>query len=310
MNRSYVTSANPRQLEAIQAIEGPVLIIAGPGSGKTFTLVERIVYLITEKGIPPESLFVATFTDKAARELTTRISNRLSSLGTAVNLNEIYLGTFHSICLRLLEEHREYTRLRRSFTLLDQFDQQYFLYQRLYDYRALPGSALVMGDDTSGRWAQSEQLMKWLNKVAEEALDPATLEAAHESAVRALASCWRLYQQQLAEHNTLDFSGIQYEALRLLEQQPQVLELVRSKLSYLMVDEYQDTNTIQERILKLLMGDTHNLCVVGDDDQGLYRFRGATIRNILEFPELFPDGACKRVTLTTNYRSHPDIIGF
>lgn len=304
------SKANPQQLEAILATDGPVLIIAGPGSGKTFTLVERIVYLVTQKSVAPESLFVVTFTDKAARELTTRISNRLTEMGIKFNLNEMYLGTFHSICLRLLEDFREFTRLKRSFTLFDQFDQQYFLYQRIKDFRELPDAQLVMGDDQSGRWAQSENLLKWLNKVSEEALDAATLAAASETEIRALAACFAKYQELLHENNSLDFSGIQYEALQLLKKHPEVLAQVREKLSYLMVDEYQDTNTIQEHILLLLAGEKKNLCVVGDDDQGLYRFRGATIRNILEFPALFDGGQCKQVKLTVNYRSHPDIIRF
>lgn len=304
------SKANPQQLEAILATDGPVLIIAGPGSGKTFTLVERIVYLITVKGVAPESLFVVTFTDKAARELTTRISNRLTDLGIKFNLNEMYLGTFHSICLRLLEDFREFTRLKRSFTLFDQFDQQYFLYQHIKEFRELSDAQLVMGDTQTGRWAQSENLVKWLNKVSEEALDGTTLAAASEPEIRALAKCFGRYQELLHENNSLDFSGIQYEALQLLEKRPDVLTKLREKLSYLMVDEYQDTNTIQERILLLLAGEKKNLCVVGDDDQGLYRFRGATIRNILEFPALFGDGQCKQVKLTVNYRSHPDIIRF
>ena len=304
------SKANPQQLEAILATDGPVLIIAGPGSGKTFTLVERIVYLITQKSVAPESLLVVTFTDKAARELTTRISNRLAELNIQFNLNEMYLGTFHSICLRMLEDYREFTRLKRSFTLFDQFDQQYFLYQHIKDFRALPDAQLVMGDDQSGRWAQSENLLKWLNKVSEEALDSAALAAATEVEIRALATCFAKYQELLHEHNSLDFSGIQYEALQLLEQRPEVLAQMRDRLTHLMVDEYQDTNTIQERILLLLAGERCNLCVVGDDDQGLYRFRGATIRNILEFPALFDGVQCKQVKLTVNYRSHPDIIRF
>lgn len=304
------SKANPQQLEAILVTDGPVLIIAGPGSGKTFTLVERIVYLIIQKGIAPESLLVVTFTDKAARELTTRISNRLTEVGVQFNLNEMYLGTFHSICLRMLEDYREFTRLKRSFTLFDQFDQQYFLYQHIKEFRELPDAELVMGDNLAGRWAQSETLLKWLNKVSEEALDAETLVPASEPEIRALAICFAKYQKLLHEHNSLDFSGIQYEALRLLETRPEVLAELREKLTYLMVDEYQDTNTIQERILLLLAGERQNLCVVGDDDQGLYRFRGATIRNILEFPALFDDGQCKQVKLTVNYRSHPDIIRF
>lgn len=308
--RDHRSSANLQQLAAINASEGPVLIIAGPGSGKTFTLVERIVHLIIDKKVAPESLLVVTFTDKAARELTTRISNRLADLEISFNLNEMYLGTFHSICLRVLEEFREFTRLKRSFTLFDQFDQQYFLYQKIKEFRELDDAQLVMGDDQTGRWAQSEQLMKWLNKVSEEALDPDVLEAAADPAVRALARCFQKYQVLLNEANCLDFSGIQYEALQLLRRHPAVLAQLRDKISHLMVDEYQDTNTIQEQILLLLAGDRRNLCVVGDDDQGLYRFRGATIRNILEFPQLFPSGACTQVRLTVNYRSHPGIIDF
>ena len=302
------SKANPQQLEAILATDGPVLIIAGPGSGKTFTLVERIVYLITHKGVAPESLLVVTFTDKAARELTTRISNRLAELNIQFNLNEMYLGTFHSICLRLLEDYREFTRLKRSFTLFDQFDQQYFLYQHIKDFRTLPDAQLVMGGDQTGRWAQSENLLKWLNKVSEEALGAATLAAAPEVEIRALAACFAKYQELLHEHNSLDFSGIQYEALQLLEKRPEVLAQLREKLTHLMVDEYQDTNTIQERILLLLAGERRNLCVVGDDDQGLYRFRGATIRNILEFPALFDDGQCNQVKLTVSCNPKTGLI--
>ncbi len=309
-NNTFSTNANPSQLEAIKTTEGPLLIIAGPGSGKTFTLVERIVYLITEKKAAPESLFVVTFTDKAAQELTTRVSNRLLELGIKFNLHEMYLGTFHSICLRLLEEYREFTRLKRSFTLMDQFDQQYFLYQNLNDYYDIADVEHVIGDLQGSRWNQSANLLKWLNKATEEALVPEELLKAKDEAVQVLGACLHLYHKQLEAHNALDFSGIQNEALCLLRDNPQVLEEVRSKITYLMVDEYQDTNTIQEMILKLLCADQPNLCVVGDDDQGLYRFRGASIRNILTFPDQFEDGQCKQVRLTTNYRSHPDIIHF
>lgn len=137
------SNTNPQQLEAILATDGPVIIIARAGSGKTFTLVERIVYLITHRDVAPESLFVLTFTDKAARELTTRISNRLSDLGIKFKLNELYLGNFHSICLGILEDFREFARLKRSFTL---FDQQYLLYQRIKHLRELLHAQLVMGD--------------------------------------------------------------------------------------------------------------------------------------------------------------------
>ena len=308
MKQKPASGPNPQQQEAIHTTEGPLLIIAGPGSGKTFTLVERIYYLISEKGIPPEHIFVSTFTEKAAAELITRISSRLSADNIAVNLNEMYIGTFHSICLRFLEEHREFTRLKRNFTLLDQFDQQYFLYQRLSDYHGIEGTDHII--DSRG-WRGAATLMTWVNKVSEEALNPEDLRNASEPEVQALGRCYQHYQKHLEEENCLDFSTIQVEALRLLENHPEVLDEIRDNIQYLMVDEYQDTNTIQERILFKLADPDFNLCVVGDDDQGLYRFRGATIRNILEFPQNnFSGAVCEQVKLTTNYRSHPDIIEF
>lgn len=190
---------------------------------------------------------------------------------------------------------------------MDQFDQQYFLYQRLRDYEALPGIEHIFGNVKSS-WYKSQNLLKWINTVSEEALDPERLIHAEHDEVCALGHCAALYYQQIAEANTLDFSTIQYEALKLLWERPDVLAELQARIGYLMVDEYQDTNSIQEQILKLLAGENPNLCVVGDDDQGLYRFRGATIRNILQFRDNFPNGKCTQVQLTINYRSHPDII--
>lgn len=304
-----MSSINKAQQEALNTLDGPVLIIAGPGSGKTFTLVERIVKLIQVKGIQPESILVVTFTEKAARELTTRISNRLLELKIDLNLNEMYLGTFHSICLRILEENQQYTRLKRSFTLYDEFDQQFLLYKKMKEFTEVENFHLLIKEEQS-RWNQTSELLILLNKVTEEALTPEELKRAHDIEVAIIGECLEKYHQLLEENNALDFSTIQYETLRLLENHPTVLLELQQKLQYLMVDEYQDTNTIQERILKLLMGEVQNLCVVGDDDQGLYRFRGATIRNILEFPKNFNKNKCKQIQLTTNYRSHPDIVKF
>ena len=311
MEKTLTSRANPQQQEAIHTTEGPLLIIAGPGSGKTFTLVERIYHLISEKNIQPEQLFVSTFTEKAAAELITRVSARLDADNISVNLNEMYIGTFHSICLRFIEENRESTRLMRNFTLLDQFDQQYFIYQNLSDYHGIEGSENIIGSSRTSWWQKAENVMQSVNKVSEEALNPDDLLNADEPEVQALARCYKQYQAHLEEESYLDFSTIQVEALRLLEEHPDILNKIRDKIEYLMVDEYQDTNTIQERILFKLAEPDFNLCVVGDDDQGLYRFRGATIRNILEFPQNdFSGATCKQVKLTTNYRSHPDIIKF
>lgn len=307
---NFSSSANPEQKKAITTTEGPVLIIAGPGSGKTFTLVERILNLIQNHNVEPNSLFVVTFTEKAAQELTTRISNRLLDLGIRFNLNEMFLGTFHSICLRIIEEYREYSRLKRSFILMDQFDQQYFLYQNLKRFREVENIDQLWGSEMTPTWAKSENLLSWINKVTEEAIDHQRLIESNDEALIALGEVYSVYQGMLNEHNALDFSTIQLEALNLLRNHPAVLVDLQAKIQYLMVDEYQDTNTIQEMILKLLMGEKQNLCVVGDDDQALYRFRGATIRNILQFADNFEEGKCKQIRLVTNYRSHPDIISF
>jgi len=294
---------------AITATEGPLLIIAGPGSGKTKTLVERVVYLIS-KGVNPEEIMVATFTEKAAKELITRVSNRLLELDVRLNLNEMYIGTLHSIFLRFLEEHREYTRLKRSYSVFDQFDQRYFIYNNISSFTAIEHSSLILGSYQSSNWEKAEKAMDYINKVSEEYLDVAQLLASDNPAIKVIGELYQTYDRLLQDENALDFSTIQVEALRMLENNAQVLATVQDKIRYIMIDEYQDTNTIQERILLLLACKNHNLCVVGDDDQGLYRFRGATIRNILEFQGNFKRGECKKVTLSVNYRSHPGIIDF
>ena len=304
----HSTGPNPQQLEAIKSTQGPVLIIAGPGSGKTETLVRRIVHLVETGKARPEDLLVVTFTEKAARELAMRISMRFAEAGIQANQNEMYLGTFHSVFLRLLKDHVRDTKIERDCTQLDQFDQQYFLYLRINEFKDIDDIDLVMGNRS--RWKQSEELIKQLNQVCEEAVDIDRLEQADEPALRALTHCFRRYQELLAEEKSLDFSSIQLRMLQLLEQHPGVLAELQQKFSYLMVDEYQDTNTIQERILEMLAAKHQNLCVVGDDDQSLYRFRGATVQNILDFSNLFQGADCKSVTLKTNYRSHPDIIRF
>jgi DNA helicase-2/ATP-dependent DNA helicase PcrA len=301
--------ANTAQLEAINQTEGPVLIIAGPGSGKTFTLVERIIKLIQDKNATAESLMVVTFTEKAARELETRISNRLAELNINFNLHEMYVGTFHGICLRFLEEFRDYTRLKRNFILLEPFDQQYLIFQKWWnDYRQINGIDLLATEKAI--WRKAQQVSSYINKITEEAIDTDDLSNDADERMQVLALCYELYQNQLIELNALDFSGIQFELYELLRTNKSVENELKEKIKYIMVDEYQDTNTIQELILNKLVNNNNNICVVGDDDQGLYRFRGATIRNIFEFPERFKENKPKQVKLSVNYRSHPGIIDF
>ena len=302
-------NANKNQREAIQATEGPVLIIAGPGTGKTFTLVKRTVYLIVEKKVKPEEIMIATFTEKAAKEIITRISNELISLGINININEMYIGTFHSICLRILKEHLEFTRLKKNYRLLDQFEQQYIIFQNIFRFRAIENYDLIF-DKNIGVWKQAGKLAQYISIIQEELIDIKNMKEDTDESIIALANATELYLKILGEENIIDFSGLQIETFNLLKTNTEILASIKDKIKYIMIDEYQDTNFIQEQLVFLLANDNKNICVVGDDDQGLYRFRGATIRNILEFPQKFDDGLCKKVYLTTNYRSDKDIIDF
>jgi len=301
---------NKEQQKAVYNTDGPMLIIAGPGSGKTHTLVERVVYLISEKKIKPNQLMVSTFTEKAAAELITRISNKLLENNIRINLNEMYIGTLHSICLSILDENREFTRLKRSYSVLDQFEQAYFLFQKISEFQEIENSNIILGEVRRSRWRQAQRLLGWLNKVSEEAIDIKKLIKSDDKLVVVLGECYKLYQEKLIEENTLDFSTIQYETLKLFEDNREILSKYQESIKYLMIDEYQDTNTVQEAILFQLANKHNNICVVGDDDQALYRFRGATVRNILEFPSHFEKVKCKKVKLSTNYRSHKGIIDY
>ena len=301
-------NANAGQQAAISAAYGPVLITAGPGTGKTYTLVMRTIYLIQECGVKPENIFIATFTEKAAKELITRITNELAARNIVANINEMYVGTFHSLCLRILKEHLEYTRLRKNYRLLDAFDQQYMVFQNIYRFRDIPEVEIAL--PTGGAWKQAEAICNYVNNLSEELVSTEKLIADSEPSIAALGRMLKEYRDLLTEGNLMDFSSIQIEAYQLLQDYPDILDELRTQITHIMIDEYQDTNYIQEQLVFLLAGDRQNICVVGDDDQGLYRFRGATIRNILEFPQKFKDGECRIIPLVVNYRSNSDIVDF
>lgn len=300
-------NANEAQRRAITTTEGPLLITAGPGTGKTFTLVKRVAYLIVEKGVAPSQIMVATFTEKAAKELVTRISTELAEYGVEFDVGEMYVGTFHSICLRIIKEHLEYSKVSKNYRIADTFDQQYIVFQRYNRFREL--EHFDHFPQTYGVWATASRICSVANTLAEELIDPDELMVDDLPEVRACAEIAKTYREVIAESNWLDFATIQTEAYELITKNQAVLDDLSYGIRYVMVDEYQDTNYIQEQ-LTMLFGSNGNICVVGDDDQGLYRFRGATIRNILEFPQKFPEGLCERIDLSLNYRSDPDIVWF
>ncbi len=311
-DEDYIRSldVDAAKIGAIRHTEGPLLIIAGPGSGKTKTLVEKVVYLLAFKDVKPENIMVSTFTEKAARELISRISDRLIQLGNTTNVNDLYIGTLHSIFLRLLEDHREHTTLNKNYRILDSFDLQYLIYKHIRLFDEIDPHERLIKHKFNG-WAKAELVIKHVSKIGEEGISIAQLKASDTDELKVMADFYGIYRNLLVGQNALDFTYIQTAFLELLEKHPSVAQSLGEQFSYILIDEYQDTNTIQEKILfKLLLPARQNICVVGDDDQGLYRFRGATIRNILTFTSHFPADKCKIIRLQTNYRSHPEIIRF
>lgn len=299
---------NEDQLEAIKNIEGPMLIIAGPGSGKTRTLVERVVNMIKNKGIDPSEILITTFTERAARELITRITERLKN--ESINLNSLYIGTIHSICLRIIDENIDCSKLKKGYKVLETIDQKFFIFSKMKFFKELDGFQEFFKNKTYlNSWRQGENLLKWFNKLSEEGIDENKLIGNINKRISFLGEAFKIYKDLLIGENKLDFSMIQLEAYRILKENSLTLEKVQEKIKYIMVDEYQDTNSIQEKLIFLIGEKNKNICVVGDDDQGIYRFRGATIRNILQFQNRF-DERCKVVKLETNYRSEKDIVSF
>ncbi len=257
--------ANDAQKKAITCTDGPLLISAGPGTGKTFTLVQRAIYLIQEKKVKPEQILMATFTEKAAKEIITRVTDELASRDILVNINDMYIGTFHSICLRFIKENLDFAKLEKNYRMLDDFDQQYFVYQNLSKFNALPNiETLAL---TKGWWRRAQKICFYVNTLAEELVSAKSLLADKNPKIKALGEILEFYQNLMEQENLLDFSTIQTVAYNLLKENPALLQEIQEKISHLMIDEYQDTNYIQEQIVFLLGDKTKNICVVGDDDQ-------------------------------------------
>jgi DNA helicase-2/ATP-dependent DNA helicase PcrA len=251
----------------------PALSSAAPDSERVTSLVERAIDLIQNHGTAPESLLIVTSTDSGAREFTLRTRNRLNSLGIKTSPNAIYAGTWHSVCLRLLDEHREFTGMKRNFTVMDLFDQHYFLYQRLKNYHAIANSALVT-DPGATRWQQAQNLLKQLNAATEQAPHAETPAAARDPHEAALLACHKLYLEQLKKANALDRATIQLAVLRLLEGHPQLLAALRNRLTCLLADDLQETGAIAQRIFRCLLSERPGLRSVGGGEQIHYRFRG------------------------------------
>ena len=288
---SIYDTLNPPQREAVAQTEGPVLILAGAGSGKTRVLTHRIAYLMDEKGVNPWNILAITFTNKAAQEMRERV-NKLVGFGS----ESIWVSTFHSACVRILRRHIDNLGYDTNFTIYDTDDQK----------SLMKDVCRRMNIDT--KIYKERSLLAQISHAKDELLTPDDMEmkAAGDYNMKKVASVYREYQAALRKNNALDFDDLIVKTVELFEKCGAVLEYYQERFKYIMVDEYQDTNTAQFKFISLLAQRYQNLCVVGDDDQSIYKFRGANIGNILGFEHVFPDA--RVIRLEQNYRSTRNIL--
>ena len=288
---SIYDTLNPPQREAVAQTEGPVLILAGAGSGKTRVLTHRIAYLMDEKGVNPWNILAITFTNKAAQEMRERV-DKLVGFGS----ESIWVSTFHSACVRILRRHIDNLGYDTNFTIYDTDDQK----------SLMKDVCRKMNIDT--KIYKERSLLAQISHAKDELLTPDDMEmkAAGDYNMKKVASVYREYQAAIRKNNALDFDDLIVKTVELFEKCGAVLEYYQERFKYIMVDEYQDTNTAQFKFISLLAQRYQNLCVVGDDDQSIYKFRGANIGNILGFEHVFPDA--RVIRLEQNYRSTRNIL--
>ena len=288
---SIYDTLNGPQKEAVLHTDGPLLILAGAGSGKTRVLTHRIAYLIDERGVNPWNILAITFTNKAAEEMRQRVDS-LVNFGA----ESIWVSTFHSMCVRILRRFIDRLGYENRFTIYDTDDQKTLMKE------------VCRKVDIDTKVFKERNLLSAISSAKNEMVLPEEFElnAGGDFGQQKIAKVYREYEAQLKSNNALDFDDLLVKTVQLLETQPDVLEYYQERFRYIMVDEYQDTNTVQFRLVSLLAGKYKNLCVVGDDDQSIYKFRGANIRNILDFEHEFPDAHV--IKLEQNYRSTGNIL--
>ena len=288
---SIYDKLNEPQREAVYHTDGPLLILAGAGSGKTRVLTHRIAYLIGERGVNPWNILAITFTNKAAEEMRQRVDN-LVGFGA----ESVWVSTFHSACVRILRRFIDRLGYENHFTIYDTDDQKTLIKE------------VCRKVDVDTKVFKERSLLSAISSAKNEMIlpDEFELNAGGDFAKMKIAKVYREYEAQMKANNALDFDDLLVKTVQLLQTQPDVLESYQERFRYIMVDEYQDTNTVQFQLVSLLAGKYKNLCVVGDDDQSIYKFRGANIRNILDFEHEFPDA--KVIKLEQNYRSTGNIL--
>ena len=295
---------NDAQKQIVGHTTGPLLVIAGPGSGKTYSIVLRALNLLFLRKAEPKQLILCTFTEKAAFEMRDRLAAAARLTGWIGDLSELTISTIHSLCNRILTQHRHRTPLGHGFETLDDLTQLLFIFEHFDDIIGSAVNELFLGRWKT-RWTAIEGARRYFDKITEELVDAKALVKSHDPLLVKMGSAYLAYEKALLDSNRIDFAHLQRFVLDLLNV-PETAQSLTHEVKYVLVDEYQDTNFVQEQLLLKLSEATKNLCVVGDEDQSLYRFRGATVRNILEFTQRMP--GCAVVKLTTNYRSHQAIV--
>ena len=296
---------NEAQRTIVGHLQGPLLVIAGPGSGKTYSIVLRALNLLLLEKALPRQLVLCTFTEKAAFEMRDRLAAAARKVGYEGDLSELTVSTIHSFCNRVLTQNRHRTELGHSFETLDELTQLLFIFEHFEKIIGAAENDLFLFRWKT-RWTAIEGVRGYFDKITEELVDPQKLSGSADPFLIAVGNAYSRYERALLDANRTDFAHLQRLVHGLLVGDLGTAEVVTRDLRYVLVDEYQDTNYVQEQLLLKLTQKSHNLCVVGDEDQSLYRFRGATVRNILEFPQRMP--GCAIVKLTTNYRSHRAIV--
>ncbi len=292
------------QREVVGHLDGPLLVIAGPGSGKTFSIVLRALNLLLLNKAEPKEIVLCTFTEKAAFEMRDRLAAAARKVQYGGDLSELTVSTIHGFCDRVLSQHRHRTDLGHNYETLDELTQLLFIFEHFNEIVGPSVNGRFLNHWTT-RWTAIEGARGYFDKITEELVDPCRLTASDDPFVAAIGTAYQRYEQALLAANRVDFAHLQRHVYELLEQNADA-GAVAPDVHYLLVDEYQDTNYIQEQLLLKLAKPGNNLCVVGDEDQSIYRFRGATVRNILEFAQRVPD--CRIARLTTNYRSNRAIV--
>ncbi|MEX1243808.1 MAG: ATP-dependent DNA helicase [Thermoanaerobaculia bacterium] len=295
---------NEAQRSIVGHLDGPLLVIAGPGSGKTYGIVLRALNLLVLQKAAPREVILCTFTEKAAFELRDRLAAAARKVGYQADLSELRVSTIHGLCNRLLMQHRHRTELGHNYETLDELTQLLFIFEHFDEIIGVEENGVYLGR-WSTRWTAIEGARIYFDKITEELIDPAQLTTSGNPFLAAIAAAYEAYRRAMVDGNRIDFAHLQRMIHDLLDDS-RIGDAVTREVRHVLVDEYQDTNYIQEQLLLKLTEKNRNLCVVGDEDQSLYRFRGATVRNILEFPSRLP--GCKVVKLTTNYRSHRTIV--